>query len=49
MSRSIIDVEAEIKAIKDANPNWITNAVDKALVTELMKERNNMSGLPHLL
>ena len=35
MPRSVEDIEAEIAAIKSANPNWISNDVDKALITAL--------------
>ena len=37
MSRTVEAIEAEIQAIKDANPDWITNAGDKALITELIR------------
>ena len=43
MSRTVEAIEAEIQAIKDANPDWITNAGDKALITELMRLLNSRS------
>ena len=43
MSRTLEAIEAEIQAIKDANPDWITNAGDKALITELMRLLNSRS------
>jgi len=43
MSRTLEAIEADIQAIKDANPDWVTNAGDKALMTELMREKNSRS------
>jgi hypothetical protein len=40
MPRKIELTEAEIQSILDANPHWLTNAVDKALITELIHEKN---------
>ena len=42
MSRTLEAVDAEIQAIKDAIPDWITNAGDK-IITELMREKNSRS------
>ena len=44
MSRTVAQIETEIQAIKDANPNWVTDAGVKALITELMKEKNLLKG-----
>ena len=44
MSRTVAQIETEIQAIKDANHNWITRADIIALITELMKEKNLLSG-----
>ena len=46
MSRTLEAIEADIQAIKDANPDWVTNAGDKALMTELMREKNSRSVIP---
>lgn len=45
-TRTIQQIESEIQAIKDANPNWITNSGDKALITALTNEKNNLSLPP---
>jgi hypothetical protein len=31
----IVEIEAEIKAIKDANPHWASDAGDKAAITAM--------------
>ena len=38
-SRTIEDIETEIKAIKNANPNWLTDTVVQALITSLINEK----------
>jgi hypothetical protein len=44
MPKTVDQIEAEIEAFKNANPGWMTNAGDKALITELTKEKNTISG-----
>jgi hypothetical protein len=46
MSRTFEAVEAEIQAVKDANPNWITNAIIMGYLTELMREKNSRIVIP---
>jgi len=43
-TRTIADIEADIAALKNANPNWLTNAGDKALITSLTNEKNLLSA-----
>jgi hypothetical protein len=42
ITRDIATIDAEIKALKDENPNWVSNAGDKALMTQLLQEKNNL-------
>ena len=42
-TRTIADIEAEIVAVKNANPDWLTNAGDKALITSLTTQINVLS------
>jgi hypothetical protein len=44
MSKTVAEIEIEIQAIKVANPDWITRPDIIALITEFMKEKNNISG-----
>jgi hypothetical protein len=46
MSRTVEAIEADIQAVKDANPDWITNAGVMALITELLREKNSRSVIP---
>ncbi len=39
MPRTIADIEAEIAAVKAANPNWASHAGDKQLLTALVNEK----------
>ena len=43
-TRTIADIEADIVALKNANPNWLTNAGNKALITSLTNEKNELSS-----
>jgi len=43
-TRTIADIEADIAALKNANPNWLTDAGDKALITSLINEKNLLSA-----
>ena len=49
MSRTVVEIETEIQAVKDANRNWVTDIGDKALITELTKEKNNISSTGQLI
>ena len=42
-NRTVGIIDAEINAIKDHNPNWVADNVDKALITALTIERNQLS------
>eukprot|EP01039_Chlorochromonas_danica_P000971 gene971-1053_t len=42
MPRSVDDIEADIAAIKRANPRWAVEAGDKALITALITEKNQL-------
>jgi hypothetical protein len=44
MSRSVLDIESEIAAIKTANPQWLTDSAVKALITALTTEKNAAAG-----
>lgn len=45
MSRTLEVIEAEIQAVKDANPNWITNSGVMAFITELTREKNSLTAI----
>jgi len=45
-TRTIADIDADIAAVKNANPNWLTNSGDKALITSLTNEKNILSVQP---
>jgi len=45
-SRTVEIIDAEIGAIKVNNPNWLTDIVDKALITALTVEKNQLSPAP---
>jgi hypothetical protein len=47
MSRSVPDIESEIAAIKAANPHWLTDIGDKALIAALTNEKNNSNSEFH--
>ena len=40
MSRTVTIIDGEIAGIKAGNPNWLTDAGDKALITALTNEKN---------
>ena len=42
MSRTVAVIEAEIAAIKTENTNWMTDDVDKGLITALTNEKNQL-------
>ncbi len=42
--RTVPVIEAEIQAIKEANPHWTNDAGVIALITELMKEKNHLNS-----
>jgi hypothetical protein len=44
MSRTVADIEGDIAAIKAANLDWMTNSGDKALITALTTEKNQLLG-----
>jgi len=43
-TRTIADIEAD--TVKTLNPNWLTNAGDKALITAYINEKNALSAPP---
>ena len=43
-TRTIADIEADIIAVKYANPNWLTNAGVIALITSLTTQINDLSA-----
>ena len=43
-TRTIADIEADIVAVKHANPNWLENAVHTALITAYTNEKNLLSA-----
>jgi hypothetical protein len=45
-NRTVGIIDAEINAIKDHNPNWVADNVDKALITALTVEKNQLSTAP---
>jgi hypothetical protein len=45
-NRTVEIIDAEINAIKDHNPNWVADNVDKALITALTIEKNKLSTAP---
>ena len=45
-SRTVEIIDAESGAIKVNNPNWLTDIVDKALITALTVEKNQLSPAP---
>jgi hypothetical protein len=45
MSRTVAEIDSEIAAIKAGNLDWMTNAVDKALITALTTEKNQLGEL----
>eukprot|EP01035_Chromulina_nebulosa_P039734 gene39734-53719_t len=45
-NRTVEIIDAEINAIKDRNPNWVADNVDKALITALTTEKNQLSTAP---
>ena len=45
-NRTVGIIDAEIDAIKVNNPNWFADTGDKALITELTVEKNQLSQAP---
>jgi hypothetical protein len=43
-TRTIADIEADIVALKNANPDWLTNAGVQALITSLTNQINVLSS-----
>ena len=43
-TRTIADIEADITAVKTLNPNWLTDAGHKALITAYINEKNALSA-----
>ena len=43
-TRTIADIEADIIAVKNANPNWLANAGVIALITSLTTQINDLSA-----
>ena len=43
-TRTIADIEADIVALKNANPNWLTNVGVQALITSLTNQINVLSA-----
>ena len=39
-TRTIAEIEADIAALKNANPNWLTNADVQALITSMTNQIN---------
>jgi hypothetical protein len=46
MSRTIADIENDIKEIKASNPDWKTNSVVMSLLTALIQEKNTTQAIP---
>ena len=44
MTRTVDDVERDIEDLKAANPQWRTDGVVLALITEYMKEKNGLQS-----
>ncbi len=42
MSRTVAAIDGEISGIKAGNPNWLADAGDKALITALTNEKNQL-------
>jgi hypothetical protein len=45
MSRTLEVIEGEIQAVKDVNPNWMTNSGVMAFITELTREKNSLFAM----
>lgn len=45
MSRTVASIESDIFRLKQANPDWARSNQDKALLTELIREKNNLSDI----
>ncbi len=43
MSRTIEQIETEIQAIKEANPDWAGNQIALMAITAFTIEKNNLS------
>ena len=43
-TRTPADIEADIVALKNANPDWLTNAGVQALITSLTNQINQLSS-----
>jgi len=43
-SRTIPQIEADIQAIKDANPAWVSNPIVMAFITALAVEKNGIKA-----
>jgi len=44
-TRTIADIDADIAAVKHANPNWLENVGHTALITAYINEKNKLSAL----
>jgi hypothetical protein len=45
-NRTVEIIDAEINAIKENNPNWVGNNVDKTLIAALIVEKNQLATQP---
>ena len=45
-NRTVEIIDAEINAIKENNPNWVRNNVDKTLIAALIVEKNQLATQP---
>ena len=46
MSRTLEAIEADIQAVKDANPTWFKDAGDKMLIRSFTDEKNSRTLIP---
>lgn len=42
MSRTVALIDGEVSGTKAGNPNWLADAGDKALITALTNEKNQL-------
>lgn len=47
-TRTIAHIEADITAVKTLNPNWLTDAGHKALITAYVNEKNALLALGNI-
>ena len=45
-ARTVADIEEDIAAVKLANPKWLYNSVDKALITAYTNEKISLQTPP---